>query len=256
MADIENNNEIKHGEGNVLAGFVLYKDANMDWLRFRKYLEDDWGIFTDETDVKDNVMVFTYKDMRVACSLMPNPVPDGEAETYAKHNVMWKDAADEVKKHNAHVMLAVMNKFDAMEQAQLFAKVACSLLKLDNAIGIYKHPTVYQKQFYVDFAEGMKNGDLPVPILIFLGVYLTGESKLCAFTQGMRFFGKEEIEVVDSLKQPQELIGFMYSIAEYVLSEDVELKDGETIGFTEEQKLPISVGKGVSVEGNSIKIGF
>lgn len=29
-------------EGNVLAGFVLYTDANMDWLRFKKFLKDDW----------------------------------------------------------------------------------------------------------------------------------------------------------------------------------------------------------------------
>ena len=27
-------------EGNVLAGFVLYTDANMDWLRFKKFLKD------------------------------------------------------------------------------------------------------------------------------------------------------------------------------------------------------------------------
>lgn len=264
MADIENNaieennsaeNEDKK-EGNVLAGFVLYTDANMDWARFKKYLREDWDINADNDEVKDNVLVFNHEGMIVACSLMPNPVPDHEAEENAKHNIMWKEGAEEAAKHNAHVMLAIMNKFDAMEQATLFIKVASCLLKLDNAIGIYKHPTVYQKQFYIDFAEAMKKDQMPVPILIFLGVYYTGDGALCAFTQGMRYFGKEELEVVDCYKQPQELIGFMYAIAEYCLSEDVELKDGETIGFSEDEKLPISVGKGVSIEGDSIKIGY
>lgn len=256
MADIKNEGEEGTAkQGNVLAGFVLYRDANMDWPRFIHSLREDWGIEVQDP-VKDNALVFHTEGMVVACSLMPGPVPDREAEENARNNIFWKDGSVEAAKHRAHVMLAVMNKFDAMEQAQLFAKVAYSLLKLKNAIGIYKNPTVYEKRFYMDIAEGMKKGDLPVPIMIYLGAYVTKEAKYCAYTSGMTFFGKKEIEVVDSLKQADEVINFMCAIAEYVLLENVELKDGETIGFTEEQKLPISVGDGVSVKGTTVKIGF
>ena len=241
-------------EGNVLAGFVLYTDANMDWARFKKSLKDDWGIDVPD-EVKDNALVFRTEGMVVACSLMPNPVPNKEAEECAKNNIMWKDGAAAVAKHGAHVMMAVMNKFDAMEQALLFAKIAYSLLKLDNAIGIYKNPTVYEKKFYMQFAESIKQGEMPVPIMLYTGMYLAKDG-LCALTSGMTFFGKNELEIIDSKQQPDKVISFMFSIEEYVLSEDVELKDGETIGFTEEQKLPISVGDGVSVKGITAKIGF
>ena len=105
-------------EGNVLAGFVLYTDANMDWLRFKKFLKDDWNIVPQD-DVKDNAMVFKVGDMVVACSLMPNPVPNKEAENAAKYNILWKEGANEVAKHQAHVMLAVMNKTSAVEQADM-----------------------------------------------------------------------------------------------------------------------------------------
>ena len=73
---------------------------------------------------------------------------------------------------------------------------------------------------------------------------------------GMRFFGYEEMEIVDSPKQPNDLLGFLLSISEYVLSEGVELKDGETIGFSEEQKLPITLSDGVSVPGKTLKIKY
>lgn len=252
MAENTANKENK--EGNVLAGFVLYTDANMDWARFKKFLKDDWDIEVED-EVKDNALVFHTDGMVVACSLMPNPVPNREAEECAKNNIMWKEGPEEVAKHQAHVMVAVMNKFDAMEQALLFAKVSCCLLKLDNAIGIYKNPTVYEKRFYLDFAESIKQGDMPVPILLYTGMYLAKDG-LCAFSSGMTFFGKNELEIIDSKQQPDKVISFMFSIEEYVLSEDVELKDGETIGFTEEQKLPISVGDGVSVKGITAKIGF
>lgn len=239
-------------EGNVLAGFILLKDANVDWLRFKKNLKQDWNIICQE-EVKDNAIVFKIGDMMAACSLMPCPVPNQEAENAAKYNVFWKDGVKVTASHNAHIMLAVMNKIDPLEQALLFAKIAHSLLKLDNAIAIYKDPTVYEKDFYLDFAETIKDGEYPMPILIYAGMYMA-KSGICAFTSGMRFFGKEELEIVDSSKQPDDVMSFIYSISEYVLSENAELKDGETIGFTEEQKLPIEVSDGVSVPGTTIKI--
>ena len=36
----------------------------------------------------------------------------------------------------------------------------------------------------------------------------------------------------------------------------VVLRDGETLGFTAEQKLPITRSKGVSLDGVTLKIGY
>ena len=247
-----NDKEKSEGEGNVLAGFVLYKDANMDWQRLKKILKEDWDIEFDD-QVKDNALVFKWDDMVVACSLMPNPVPNDEAVGAAKRNILWKDGADVVKTHGAHVMLAVMNKFDPLDQQELFAKVACSLLKLDNAIGIYKNPTVYEKDFYINFAMSIDKGDYPIPIYVYVGMYVENGG-VYAFTSGMRFFGKQELEILGSSYEPDEVLSFMYTICEYVIVEDIELKDGETIGFSEDQKLPIKLSEGVSVPGETLKI--
>ncbi|MCI8688454.1 MAG: DUF4261 domain-containing protein, partial [Lawsonibacter sp.] len=40
------------------------------------------------------------------------------------------------------------------------------------------------------------------------------------------------------------------------IEEDVTLQDGETLGYTAEQKLHITRSEGVNVEGMSLKIGF
>ena len=42
----------------------------------------------------------------------------------------------------------------------------------------------------------------------------------------------------------------------YVLDGDVVLRDGETLGFTADQKLPITRGQGVSLDGITLKIGY
>ncbi len=46
----------------------------------------------------------------------------------------------------------------------------------------------------------------------------------------------------------RDLRGFVLDIASYVLEQDVTLRDGETIGFSEGQKLPItrSAGSGTT----------
>ena len=250
-----NNEEEKEipGEGNVLAGFVLFKDANIDWLRFKKNLEQDWEITFDD-EIKNNAVVFKYDDMNVACSLLPNPVPENEAVEAAKRNILWNSGAEETAEHQAHMIVAVLNKFDALDQQELLAKVVCSLLKLDNAIGIYKAPTVYEKDFYINFAETIREGEIPVPIYVYVGMYLD-EGKVFAFTSGMSVFGKLEMEITGTDAEPSDVLSFMYSICEYIISEDVVLQDDETIGFTEEQKIPVHISKGVSVPGETIKLG-
>jgi len=51
---------------------------------------------------------------------------------------------------------------------------------------------------------------------------------------------------------PDEIYGFLIDIAYYVITTNVTLKHGETIGFTEEQKLKIIRSKGIAVEKGSI----
>ena len=249
----ETENEELEGAGNVLAGFVLFKDANVDWLRFKKILEDDWDITFDD-EIKDGAVVFSVDDMNVACSLMPSPIPNDEAVDAAKRNYLWKDGAEKTAEHQAHMIVAIMNKFDALDQQELLAKVACSLLKLDNAIGIYKAPTVYEKDFYINFAMSIDKGECPVPIYVYVGLY-TEDGKVFAFTSGMSVFGKLEMEGTGVDLQPNELLSFMFTICEYVIAEDVELKDGETVGYTENDKIPIHVSEGYSIPGTTIQLG-
>lgn len=61
---------------------------------------------------------------------------------------------------------------------------------------------------------------------------------MCAYTYGLQAFGKREMEVLDSAASPQQLHDFLYALASYVLDQDVTLNDGETIGFSAEEKLP------------------
>ena len=72
----------------------------------------------------------------------------------------------------------------------------------------------------------------------------------------MDVFGFDEMEVLDADADPSEVRDFLASMVEYVLSGGVTLHDGETIGFSEEQRLPITRSAGVGQEGMTLKIGW
>ena len=69
-------------------------------------------------------------------------------------------------------------------------------------------------------------------------------------------FGYNEIEVLGSSAEPMELHLFISNVAGYAIDEGVVFSDGETIGYSEDQKLPITVSPGEAVDGESVKIEF
>ncbi len=234
-------------------GFVLLKDEVIDWERFFGNMKEDWGIELDARPNDENTLVFDWEDMMVAVSFIPAPIP--EAVDNARNNVFWEDGVELVQQHKAHVIVAVMRAGDPMTQSLMYSMVASSLLKLSNTIGIYQIPTVFPSDYFVMVSDSIREDVLPVPTWIYFGIYPDGDD-FSGYTYGMTYFGMDEIEVIKTKAEPAELYDFLMDVAYYVIDNEVVLADGETLGFSEEQKLPVTRSEGVAVEGESIKIGF
>ena len=103
----------------------------------------------------------------------------------------------------------------------------------------------------------MKSDEDALPMLdwVYFGLYQSEEGNN-VYTYGMTAFGKEEMEILGSKHGLIELQRFMLGIACYVIGSDVTLHEGETLGVSKEQRLPIIRSKGVSVEGMTLKIEY
>lgn len=201
-------------------------------------------------------VVFDCDGMLVAYALMPAPIPTDEAVRAAELNYLWKDGFDQVKRTKAHVLVNVSGPASrSLEIGELLVKATASACGQSGVLGVYAGAVTYDPRYYVDFAGMIREGMFPIYNLIWCAIYRSSEG-LCACTRGMGGFGYDEIEVLDSAASPAELNEFMMDIAGYVITEGVVLRDGETIGFTAEQKLPITKGPGVAVDGETIKIEF
>ena len=254
----------RQSEAGPFAGFVLLSTPEWDLEAFKRQLEEDWGIeYPPEngeeaaSNDEGTTAVFDIDGITVAVSLMDAPVPDGEAEYWANSNFMEKEQAlAAARSHQAHVMVAVVDKeHPPRQRGELYVKLASTLLKAPNALGVYTNGTVWLPEYFIRVAEDLKEGDLPLLDLVFVGL-VRYEKGVCGWTNGLRAFGKDELEIRDSQQSPQEVHMLLLNIAGYIIQEDVTLRDGETLGYTAEQKLPITRSQGVNVEGMSLKIEF
>ena len=116
---------------------------------------------------------------------------------------------------------------------------------------------VFGPRFYEGFADMMKEDELPTFNWIWFGLW-RNKNGLNGYTYGMDAFGKEEMEVLGTGADPNDLRDFLASLASYVLENDVELHDGETIGFSADDKHAItrSPGVGLPEEQMTLKISW
>ena len=238
--------------------FVLLEQPVWNVEQLRADLAADWKIdFAAENISEDGTsLVFDWEGCILAASLVEAPVPDGEAERNARNNYLWRDAAAVTARHTAQILVAVLpHGSEPVLPATLMTKLVYSCCKQQGVLGIYSTGTVFEPAFYTQEAELLRQGELPLMDWVYFGLYM-GEKGLCGYTYGLNAFGKTEIEVLDVQDQPMGLLNFLSNVVNYVVGYEAELHDGETIGFSEDQKLPITLSAGVALDGQTLKIAY
>jgi len=260
QADTESAEEKEEGSHVSFLGFVLLDSPRFDADWFRTTLKTEWDI-----DCPDNAVLISddggisiahqVDGMLFSVGLMEVPVPDGEAQYWAQSNLSEPERAIEAaRSHTAHLMVAILGE-GGVPAGELFVKIASTCLKAPNALGIYTNKTVWMPEYFATATQELKEGKIPLMAMVFVGL-AQGEKGICGYTIGLRNLGREEIEIIDSQKDAQEIYTLLWDIVYYLIEQGGVLHEGETIGSTVEQKLPITLSEGVFVEGMSLKIGF
>ena len=247
------------------AGSVLLSKAEWDKEQLIRDLREEWGIVDEEPDEgdedvenSDDAVVMRVGNMMLIVTLFHGHIPDNEAEINAENNYMWPEAVEVAKAHKAHIMVAVLGEEEKLlERGKLFTKAMAVCCKQKYATGVYTSGVVFEPRFYEGLADMLKKDELPIFNWVWFGLYRS-EGGLNGYTYGMDVFGKEEMEVLNTDAEPEELRDFLASLASYVLACDVTLQDGETIGFSADDKHTITRSPGISLpeEQMTLKIGY
>ena len=240
----------------TFCGSVLLSEDKWDKDKLISDLQADWGIELPKEDTEDEDTIVNFDKCRIVISKFPTPVPNEEAEINAENNWMWEEAVEVTKTHKAHIVVAILgDEEDLISRGLLYTKIMATCCKQEKAIGVFTSGVVFEPSYYMKAAEMIRDGELPIFTWVWFGLYRT-ENGLSTYTYGMKDFEKLELEILDADEDAGKLLSFISAIASYILQDDVKLKDGETIGLSEEDIHQITLSKGVALPEKTLKISY
>jgi hypothetical protein len=200
---------------------------------------------------------------------MPGPVPWSDLEGPARCAWHWKDATKILKAHRCHLIVGVSDGdepeggdqkakqpaakkrrrqsadshrqlLDQSIRLTLLTAAVCAAAQ--RASGVYwsAGTAVTPAETFVKLAQEMTPESFPLHAWIEFRIFPDDEGKRWSvFTTGLAALGLMEIEVRDVLGEPPDLVTRVMDVAQYLVQEGPVLKDGDTLGSSEEEKLLI-----------------
>lgn len=240
-------------------GFVLLASDHFNFANLISDLQDDWQLNPEDAGKVQDSFTFSLGGFLCAIAVMPTAIPNGEAAQRARINYYCPDAVEIAQAHRAHLMVTVMDQAGgpAIEVMKIYSKIIASCLKQEQAIGVYTSGTVFSADFYrLTCQESLPNGDIPVIVWVFVGLGQNEQGNQL-YTVGMEKFQKKEMEILNSHLDMRTLHTSLVSMCSYIITSGLELQDGETIGFSEEQKWQITLSESVYAPSEySLKISI
>jgi hypothetical protein len=219
-------------------------------------LKTSWDSKISDFTGDNDSAVFKIDGEIITLAYIPAPIPWEDIQGTAEYAYNWQTASKDLEKHNGHAIVSIMSsQKNQKERFTILSKLLCSILSTSNAIGVYQgsQSLLIPKYQYLENIDELKEQGCPIQLWIYIGIRTSNEGN-SIYTYGLNEFRKQEIEVINSKINIEELYTFVSNIAGYVVNSNITFKNGETLGYTEDQKIKITSSKGQFLQGQSLKL--
>jgi hypothetical protein len=228
---------------HALAMVLLPSQERPDGRSVFRYLRTHWPDVPSIANVEAADAATTARIPGGAAALMhvSAPVSIDHVTVPATLAWHWPTAAAELERHRSHVIVHTSSgTLDALDIHLLHSKLVASLAALTNAIGVFvgEAMLVRSAKAYIDEArEGSRSA---APIMLWVGFNpVRDERALSAYTTGLEVFGLPELEVRGTTRSERLMIGMMADAASYQLQTGHTLRDGETFGYANNERIGV-----------------
>lgn len=246
-------------KSKILLAMPMFNNGeSFEFEKVSDYLKNHWGISISDINGNDETIAFSIKGETIVLAKMPVQIPWGDIQGTAQYTFNWMTAEKDLANHNSHVIVSIISRANKeIERFRIMTKVLSSIVATTNCIGVYQgeQSLLISRQQYLDSAEVLKSDKIPIDLWIYIGLR-TGDGGNSAYTYGLTAFDKCEMEFVNVDLDLEEIHAFLINICFYVISNDIVFQNGETLGYTAEQKIKITKSKGVFVDGQTLKFEF
>ena len=223
-------------DSKIILGMIMLNDgSSFDIENFTNDFKSNYNGNIQEPSGDNASFVFKIDGEMVAIGQMPVPIPAGDIEETAQYAYNWQSALEDTKNHKSHLIVSLMQGGqDQIKRFKIFTKVLCSLLRTTDTIGVYKgnQSLLIPKDDYLSEAEAICADYLPLNLWIYVGLRVKDNGNL-GYTYGLKEFNKPEIEIVNSSRSLEDIRGFLFNVACYVLEYKVTFQEGQTVGGSE-----------------------
>lgn len=175
-------------------------------------------------------------------ALMPAPVPNGEAEGAVRFSVSSFRAGQKLQPHQAHLMVVLMAVPGTAPLVCLsrFTSVLAAVSAASCSVGIYwgNAGATHDAEFFASLAG--EQGVAP-RMMLWTGVSVARESdgRLSLLSLGMAQLALPNLLLVAGPESEGEALETMFDLLAYVARRGEPIREGETVGRTDEQRLPV-----------------
>ena len=259
-------------------GMVLLENATFDVEQFKQDLLAQWDIVSatsangmkagaavvtkdvdsvEEADMEE-AHVLIIDDVKVVIAPFAFAMPVEISMQGATRNYLWDDALDAVIQHTSHVAISIVEgPGKPLEEGILLAKLLSVATEQTGATAIYTNDVLYESDMYYKETEHLRVDALPMVNLVWVDIDFEEDGTISLYTSGMEEFDQLNVEFLHCPWDPERAWNYILSVAEYVLTSDIKVEDGHSIGRTEEEQLIVHIDEPVYADGlQSIQIFF
>ncbi len=208
----------------------LVENLNMNW-------KDEFKI--SNFSEKDNTIMFVSDTIQFAISEMLIAIPSEDLDFPIETAWYWNSAEKDIETHTSHLIVFASGEIDKKELSRKLTMLTSSLVELTDSLGVYwgSSSQVIQNELFVDYSRSLKDDNYPIPIWVKFTGYQNEDGTYYLYTIGLKEYGHREFEIEKYKSNMSEGVFFLMDFADYVLINGPIIKNGDTVGGTEEQKI-------------------
>ncbi len=249
--------EREKGSKVVLAMVALNDHKSPDQTDVSAFLKQKYP-HTPEVKVvgqKEQTIVFRAAKAAGWMALMPGPIPWSDLKGPCAAAWYWREATDAMKQHVAHMIVALLGGTqDIVSRHLLLTKLVAAVSATTNCAGIYwgNGQVVNSPKEFIKRSAGIGPDKLPLSLWIDFRLQRTSKDAVRLFTTGLSAFNHMKMEAPPSKVEPMELFNLAYGLATYVLTSGKAVKDSDTFGRSETERIGVTYTPSVLDQGRTV----
>jgi Domain of unknown function (DUF4261) len=197
-----------------------------------------------KTPSKKDILMFDVSSGETAfVALMPVPVPKGEADDAVRFSVSAIGTGWKLPAHKAHLIVSVQSTDSSslVESISCFTSFLAAIAKATSAVGIYwgEAGATHDPEFFISTAR--EPGLVPrITLWTGVSVALEPDGRMSLLSLGMKQLKLPDLLLVVPKAAGNDALAMMFDLLGYVASLGKPLPDGDTVGRTADERLPVS----------------